>query len=86
LTKDDGQRDPTCWSVADGNDALATDTWNPIRSIYLLANEENVRFISKNKMISIYFVYSGLGKYSRSRFTIENAVRCDGYIALATIF
>lgn len=43
LTKDDNQRYPTCWSVADGNNASTLDTWNPIRSIYLLANEENVR-------------------------------------------
>ncbi|CAF1037854.1 unnamed protein product [Rotaria sordida] len=42
LTKNDGQRYPTCWSVADGRDALTIDTWNPIRSIYLLANRENV--------------------------------------------
>jgi len=43
LTKEDGQYYPTCWSVSDGHDALTKDTWNPIRSIYLLANEENVR-------------------------------------------
>ncbi|CAF4464452.1 unnamed protein product [Rotaria sp. Silwood2] len=42
LTKEDGQRYPTCWSVADGRDASTIDTWNPIRSIYLLANQENI--------------------------------------------
>ncbi|CAF0723059.1 unnamed protein product [Adineta ricciae] len=42
LTKEDTQRFPTCWSVADGHDAATIDTWNPIRSIYLLANEENI--------------------------------------------
>ena len=86
LTKDDGQNYPTCWSVADGQDASTIDTWNPIRSIYLLANEENVRSILKNSMVFIYFVDSGLGKYSRTRCTIENAVRRDKGIRLATIF
>ncbi len=43
LTKEDHQRVPTCWSVSDGYDASTIDIWNPIRSIYLLANEENVR-------------------------------------------
>lgn len=43
LTKDtDTQQYATCWSVADGQDASTLDTWNPIRSIYLLANEDNV--------------------------------------------
>lgn len=44
LTKEDNQRNPTCWSVSDGRDASTMDTWNPIRSIYLLANEENVSY------------------------------------------
>ncbi len=43
LTQEDNQRSPTCWSVFDGQEASTSDTWNPIRSIYLLANEENVR-------------------------------------------
>lgn len=57
LTKDDGQVYPTCWSVADGQDASTIDTWNPIRSIYLLANEENVRkrYESNNRKIDFYF-------------------------------
>ena len=42
LTKDAAKRFPTCWSVVDGQDASTLDTWNPIRSIYLLANEDNV--------------------------------------------
>ncbi|CAF0923544.1 unnamed protein product [Adineta steineri] len=42
LTKDDTQRFPTCWSISDGQDASTLDTWNPIQSIYLLANQENV--------------------------------------------
>ena len=42
LTKDATKRFPTCWSVVDGQDASTLDTWNPIRSIYLLANEDNV--------------------------------------------
>ncbi|CAF0892399.1 unnamed protein product [Rotaria sp. Silwood1] len=42
LTKEPGQRYAICWSVADGRDASTIDTWNPIRSIYLLANQENI--------------------------------------------
>jgi hypothetical protein len=42
LTKDDDKSNPICWSVSDANDATTQDIWNPIRNIYLLANEENV--------------------------------------------
>ncbi len=88
LTKDQNQRYPTCWSVSDGNDASTVDIWNPIRSIYLLANEENVRLIWRNVIAFrlFFFIISDLGKYSRTRFTIENAVRCIKYETVATIF
>ncbi|CAF3271321.1 unnamed protein product [Rotaria socialis] len=42
LTKEDSQRYPTCWNVSDGQNTSTIETWNPIRSIYLLANEENI--------------------------------------------
>ncbi len=47
LTNDNNQHYPTCWSVSDGQDASTRDTWNPIRNIYLLANEENVRLFKR---------------------------------------
>lgn len=48
LTITDGERYPTCWSVADGHDASTMDNWNPIRSIYMLISEDNVSVDENN--------------------------------------
>lgn len=69
LTKDQNQRYPTCWSVSDGNDASTVDIWNPIRSIYLLANEENVRLIAR-KVIAFrlfFFYYIRFGQIFKNK-------------------
>lgn len=66
LTKDDGQVYPICWSVADGQDASTIDTWNPIRSIYVLANEENVRQRS-NETIRRFSILTRFGEIFKSK-------------------
>ncbi len=80
LTKEDTQRYPTCWSVADGQDASTFDTWNPIRSIYLLANEENVRLSEKRKILKLLYeqIWANVQEQdlpSRMNFDIGNP-RC----------
>lgn len=66
LTKDDGQVYPTCWSVADGQDASTIDTWNPIRKIYVLANEENVSD-SSNERTRRFFLCTRFGRISKNK-------------------
>ncbi|CAF2985980.1 unnamed protein product [Rotaria sp. Silwood2] len=52
LTKEDGQRYPTCWSVADGRDASTIDTWNPIRTATTTTTKKTTTAIMPSKALS----------------------------------
>lgn len=49
LTKNQGEQRATCWSVSDGQSASTSEPWNPFKSIYMLANRENVSRIYLRK-------------------------------------
>ena len=67
----DGEAHPKCWFVSDGCDASTMDNWNPIRSIYMLANEDNVS--ERNEVKNDDRTrHSDLGEYSTARFTVAN--------------